>query len=402
MTETLAMRGGRPAAPKGLVRRPWPPIPEAVFERVLEVLDSHELTGNFAPMVTELQERWGEIHDSMCLATNSGTAAIHCALYALDIRPGDEVIVPAISFSGTVQPILALDAKPVFVDVDPVTFNMDASKLEEVVTDATKVIMPVHLHGQMCDMDPIMEFAEGYVIHVIEDACQAHLARYHSKLAGTLGTFGCFSLNAAQALPGGEGGLLISKDPNLMIDADLFRNYGEHVVSGQRGYVSTGLGLNYPLHELPAAVALGHLDSLADNIQRGICNAGILDEALVEIPGFTAPLVAPNRVHTYHKYRVLFDAEKLGINASSTHIRKTIVDALRAEGVGCCTWQIEPVPAWPLFGESREKYPNASHILDNSFIVGTEGQSLAAQSVELMQAWGRGLQKVARSLKALY
>ena len=177
---------------------------------------------------------------------NSGTDALHIALRALDIGAGDEVITVAFTFVATTEAIGIVGAKPVFVDIDKDTFNLDASKLEAAITPRTKAIIPVHLYGQPCDMDTIMAVAKKHNLHVIEDCCQAIGALYKGKMVGTFGDFGCLSFYPTKNLGGmGDGGLLMTSDEKLRDRAVALRNHG-----GAIRYHHDEIGVNSRLDEI--------------------------------------------------------------------------------------------------------------------------------------------------------
>ena len=187
MKNKLAIHGGPSIVPDGL-KNIWPEITQADKDAVLGVLESNILTGGVhGPEAAELETEWARYNDSkFALAFNSGTAALHTALFAAGVEPGDEVITSAFSFSGSYNPVLQQHAIPIFVDIDPRTFNLDVNQIENKITSRTKVIMPVHIHGLPADMDEVCSLAEKHRLVVVEDACQAHGATYKGKNAGTI------------------------------------------------------------------------------------------------------------------------------------------------------------------------------------------------------------------------
>ncbi len=178
---------------------------------VMRVIDSAQFV--LGPEVAAFEERFAAYCDvKHCLAVNSGTSALHLALLAAGIGPGDEVITVSMTFVATTAAILYSGAKPVFVDVDPVTWTMDPALIEAAITPRTKAILPVHLHGLMADMDPIMEIARRHDLVVIEDAAQAHGAEYKGRRAGSIGDLGCFSFYPGKNLGAyGEGGAVVTQ-----------------------------------------------------------------------------------------------------------------------------------------------------------------------------------------------
>jgi dTDP-4-amino-4,6-dideoxygalactose transaminase len=229
MSEKLAISGGTPVLQRSDYQN-WPIITDDDRRLVNEVLDSGILAGGTAPQVTALEKEWAEYTGAKyCLTTTSGTAALHMALAAVGVGPGDEVITSAFTFLASASCALHQNAIPVFVDIDLRTYNMDPDKLEAAINDRTKVIIPVHIQGLPADMDPIMKIAQKHNLFVIEDACQAHGATYKGKKVGPIGHIGTFSLNNFKNLPGGEGGLFITDDEALLKKGMLIRCFGDEI-----------------------------------------------------------------------------------------------------------------------------------------------------------------------------
>ena len=271
----LAIHGGRPTVAKQHV--PWPPVTAADRAAVKEVLDAGIFWGPFSAQVKGLQEEWAKyIGTKHCIATNSGTAALHVAVAAAGIGPGDEVITTALTFVASALAVLQQNAIPVFVDIDPDTFCLDPAKIESRITERTKAIIPVHLHGQPADMDEINAIARKHKLTVIEDACQAHGAFYKGRKVGTLGQMAAFSLNGSKNLPGGEGGLFNTDSDTLKIAADKVKSLGEFIEEGvERDYNAFEVGWMYRYSELNAAFARSKLKSLDAENEVRRKNAGI-------------------------------------------------------------------------------------------------------------------------------
>ena len=194
---------------------------------IAQVVDSgHFVLG---PQVAAFEERFAAYCGAKhCMALNSGTSALHLALLAAGIGPGDEVITVSMTFVATTAAILYCGAKPVFVDVDPDTWTMDPKLIEAAITPRTKAILPVHLHGLMADMDPIMEIARRHGLVVIEDAAQSHGAEYKGRRAGSIGDVGCFSFYPGKNLGAyGEGGAVVTNNPDLARTVALLRDWGQ-------------------------------------------------------------------------------------------------------------------------------------------------------------------------------
>ncbi|MCK4793378.1 MAG: DegT/DnrJ/EryC1/StrS family aminotransferase, partial [Desulfobacteraceae bacterium] len=256
MCAKLAIGGAKQTVPSGL-QKAWPPITQEDKDAVMQVLDRGILWGPMEEEVLGLQKDFSNyVGAKHALVVNSGTAALHAAVVACGIGPGDEVITPAYSFWATSQAVMAHNAIPVFVDIDPDSMNMDPEKIEEKITDKTKALLPVHVHGLCADMYPIMEIAKKQGLRVIEDAAQAAGAKYKGKNAGVLGDIACFSLNGSKNLPAGEGGIVTSNDDELMDRARKMAMFGEKAVpKGMiRLYDAEIMGFNYRNNEMADAL----------------------------------------------------------------------------------------------------------------------------------------------------
>jgi dTDP-4-amino-4,6-dideoxygalactose transaminase len=341
-------------------QRSWPDIRPEDRAAVVAVLDRGILGGVGAPESTALEAEWARfVGRSEALLFNSGTAAIHAALYAIGLQPGDEVITTAFTFSGTYQPILHQLAIPVFVDIDPRTHNLDVRQIEAKIGERTRAIMPVHIQGLPCDMDEILEIARRHDLFVVEDACQAHGATYHDRQVGTFGAIACYSLNSSKILQGGEGGLLVADDPELLQRARRLRTFGEDIpelgrLTGWnfRPYTVHSVGWNYRHQEMPAAMARSQLQRLPEYLAIGRRNAAYLTDRLSTIPGITPPYLPPDRTSTNYLYRVRLNPAELGQgHVEPTEFRDAIGKALMAAGVGVELWQTVPAPMFPVFQE---------------------------------------------------
>jgi dTDP-4-amino-4,6-dideoxygalactose transaminase len=422
MIEQLAAAGGTPAVPEGAHRR-WPDLREEDREAVLRVLDSGVLCGPNAPEITALQREWADyLGVEYCLALNSGTAALHCSCAAVGLEPGDEVIVPAFTFIASAMAVVHQGAVPVFCDVDPRTYNLDPARVEERITERTRALMPVHLHGLPAEMDALLAIAERHGLAVIEDAAQAHGATYHGRKTGTLADCAGFSLNATKNLSGGEGGLFVTDDPVGFEAARRLSVFGEDVPPTQqgqfRGYWSHAVGWNYRNQELSSALARSQLRRLDEYNAIAQANAAILDDGLAALGGVAPPRVPDGSTHVYHKYRVRLDPRELGFDEPPTELRDRVVQALRAEGVEAVLWQVHPLPAYPAFrrrlapwhadraGEELRpwdprEFPEASRLLDVSLILGSETMPLFIQERPLMERYVEAFAKVLSNLDRL-
>jgi perosamine synthetase len=349
----LAVAGGSPAVPPDCHRH-WPEITPADRRALDRVLDRGELWGPNAPEVSALQQEWADYCGTRhCVVTNSGTAALHCAVVAACVRPGDEVIVPAFSFVATPMAVLQHGAVPVFCDIDPLTHTIDTRAIEAKLTDRTRAIMPVHVHGLPADMAEIRRLAERHGLAVIEDAAQAHGATYRGAKAGSLGDCAGFSLNGSKNLSAGEGGLFVTNDDDAFVAARRLAIFGEDTPStgpGQyRAYWSHGVGWNYRSHELTAALARSQLRRLDDYNRTAQRNARLLNARLGDLPGIRAPHVPDDRSCVFYRYRIRIDPDEIGFEGRPLELRDRLLWALQAEGVAASLWQLRPLPAQPLF-----------------------------------------------------
>jgi perosamine synthetase len=351
MSDKLAIDGGTPVLTRKDFKN-WPIIGPDERRLVNEVLDRGIVAGGTAPQVKALEQEWAAYTGSKhCLTTCSGTAALHMALAAVGVGPGDEVITSAFTFLASASCAIHQNAIPVFVDIDPRTYCMDPEQLEGAITPRTKAIIPVHIQGCPADMDPILAIARKHKLFVIEDACQAHGALYKGKKVGTLGDIGTFSLNNFKNLCGGEGGLFITNSEEYLDKGVLIRCFGDEVdeVSRRRVYNASILGYMYRNQELPAALTRGQLLHLDEHNRVRIGNANYLSAALSGIPGVIPPFCPPDGTHVYFMYNVRFDPKKAGVSAEPRKFRIAVEKALYAEGMLIGQWQTMPVPAQDLF-----------------------------------------------------
>lgn len=233
------------------------------------------------------------------VAVNSGTSALHLALLAAGVGPGDEVITVPMTFVATVAAIRYTGARPVLVDIDPRTYTMDASRLEEAITPATKAVIPVHLYGHVADMDPIFDIARHHALTVIEDAAQAHGAEYKGRRSGSLSDFGCFSFYPTKNLGAcGEGGIVTVNDPDHDKTLRMLRNWGQ---ADRNNHVLRGF--NYRMDGIQGAVLRVKLRKLQEWNEARREHAAQYDRLLVDT-GVVTPPAMPYAHHVYHLYAI--------------------------------------------------------------------------------------------------
>lgn len=214
------------------------------------------------PFVSQFEEKFARyVGTKKAISTQSGTAALHMALHELGIGKGDEVIVPVLTFVATVNPVVYVGAKPVFVDVDRQTWNIDVTKIEQSITKKTKAIIPVHLYGNPCDMATIMDIAKRHRLYVIEDATESLGAMYTDKHTGTLGDLGCFSFNGNKTITTGGGGMVVG---NNVKHIDHIKFLVNQARDESRGYYHPEVGFNYRMTNVEAAIGLAQMERLSD------------------------------------------------------------------------------------------------------------------------------------------
>jgi perosamine synthetase len=302
-----------------------PFIGEDEKKAVLEVLESGMLVQG--PRAARLEEKFAAIcHTKYAIATSSGTTALHVALLTHEIGPGDEVITTPFTFLASVNAILYVGARPVFVDVEEDTFNINPSLIEASITTKTKAILPVHLYGYPCNMEEITRIAEKYGLVIIEDACQAVGAKFLDQPVGSFGT-GCFSLYATKNIMAVEGGMITTNEEFLAQRCRMIRNHGM-----QRRYFHDMLGYNFRISDLHAAIGLVQIDRLQYFNEARARNASFFDSHLRSVK---TPQVRPGYEHVWHQYTIRVDGGR---------DRDAAVNKLNEGGIG--TGIFYPVPAY--------------------------------------------------------
>ena len=409
--EKLAILGGRPAVTLDYTKVATLPLcsPKGI-EQVNILMEKGEISQS--PIVQKFVDRFATYTDATyVLCTNNGTAALDSALFAVGVRPGDEVIVPSYTFWASVTPILSQHAVPIFCEVDPNTFCISPQDVENRITEKTKAIMVVHVWGNPCDMDGIMQVAKRHGIKVIEDCSHAHGATYRGRKVGTIGDVGCFSLQGSKTLPAGEGGILITNDRECYERAvalghyELIPNLPQD--SPYRQYALTGMGHKYRVHPFAIALADSQLDELESRnaIRQKYAlsfEQGIADIAVVRSQQVNAEA---HRVYSYHYFA--FDSDSAdGLNAY------VFLKALRAEGVACGYCGYGRLPHAPLFlqcgadGECKPLYPQAEqslpvteHLATNTFLGAPRFETECPQ---LVDQYVEAYHKVVQNLDAVH
>lgn len=278
-----------------------PIIGEEEIENVVEVLKSGMIAQG--PKVMEFEEKFANwIGAKYGIATNSGTSALHVALLACGIGEGDEVITTPFTFIASGNAIVYTGATPVFADIDLDTYTIDPDKIEDLITDKTRAILPVQLYGQAADMDKIREIAEKHDLKIIEDAAQAHGAEYNGEKVGTLGDMACFSFYPTKNMTTSEGGMITTNDEELAKKAQMFRAHG-----ASERYHHDEIGYNFRMTDIAAAIGLAQLNVIDEFNNKRISNANYLNEQLKDVEGIVIPKSPDNYKHVYHQYTILVE-----------------------------------------------------------------------------------------------
>jgi dTDP-4-amino-4,6-dideoxygalactose transaminase len=347
----LAIRGGKSVRSKPFSS--WPLWNEKEQTELLKVLKSgnwsyharkHEKQGEFA-------ERFARFHDAKYgICTNSGAAALEVSLRAAGVKPNDEVIVPALTFTATASAALLIGAVPVFVDVDPDSYCIDVGKFKDAISQKTRAVIPVHLYCNIANMDEIMAIANKNDLVVVEDCAHAHGSQWRGKGIGSIGTLGCFSFQQTKIMTAGEGGIITTNDEKLEEFCTSLVDCGR--VRKDDKYAQNTLGWNYRMTEFQAAVLLGQLERLPDQLLKREKNAGYLSSQLAKVEGIKPP-VKDGRVTRQSYYYYIM---KYCQNSFENVPRNRFMAALYFEGIPCEPIY-EPVYQSPLFTLERGKWP---------------------------------------------
>ncbi len=324
-----ALLGGTPVHQGGWPG--WPDWREAWEPEIVDVLRSGRwCCSGGGGQVAEFETAYAKLLGAKrCVATASGTTALITALHVMGVDAGDEVITSPYTFVATYNTILMHKALPVFADTDPASLTMDPASIESRITPRTRAIVPVHIYGMPCDMDPINAIAKKHNLAVIEDACQAWLAEYKGRKCGTLGDLGCFSFQNSKHIPAGEGGAVTGNSEELLDRCQAYHNCGR--ASGTfKGSGCFTRGTNCRMTHYQAALLLLQIDKLVAETQRRQENADRLTAGLKEIPGIRPVRLPEESRAVWHLYAFRYDASEFNGLPRDKFIR-----ALRAEGVPC-------------------------------------------------------------------
>lgn len=342
MKDTLAIHGGNKTVTRNFN---WPVFDESDIAVVTDVARSGQW-GNpdCSGLVDKFEREFASyVGSRYALTCANGSVALRLALIACGVRPGDEVIIPPYTFIATATIVIESNCVPVFVDIDPDTYNLDPRKIEAAITSKTKAIIPVHFAGQACAMDEIMVIAKKHKLRVIEDAAHAHGGEYKGQKLGSIGDAGCFSFQSSKNLNSGEGGIVVTDDEELFDMMNSLRNVGR--VKGGQWYEHHYLGCNYRITQFQAALLSSQLLRLDDQTRKRDDNGRLLARLLETIEGIS-PLRrgAHETLHTYHLF--IFRYDKSRFNGLS---KREFAEALAAEGVPAFMGYPKPIYEQPVF-----------------------------------------------------
>lgn len=362
----LAVNGGEPVRKDFLpLSRPW--IGAEEKQEVMDTLNGVWLSRG--PKVSQFEENFKSYtRANHAIAVCSCTAALHVSLVAAGVKEGDEVITSPITFPATTNAVLYERATPVLVDVDPRTFNIDPDLIEKRITPRSKAIIPVHIAGQPCDMNRIMEIANRHHLVVIEDAAHAVGARYGEQHVGTIGDAGCFSFYASKNLVTGDGGMITAADDKFAEFARVISLHGMSTSAWKR-YSKDGTpnwelvypGFKYNMTDIEASLGIHQLRKVEQITSLREKWSNVYDKLLADIPEITLPHRAPGRRHACHLYIVTLNLDRLTVS------RDQFMQRLKAENIGCgihfVSVHLQPYYQ-ERFGYKRGDYPNAAWLSD--------------------------------------
>ena len=340
-------------------------LDEGDIEAVVDVLRSDWLTTG--PTVPEFEHAVAEyVGASEGVAVSSGTSALHAAAYAAGIGPGDEVIVPAMTFAASANCVVFQGGTPVFVDVRPDTLLMDPAQVEAKVTPSTKAIIAVDYAGQPCDYDAFQEMARRRGLTLIDDACHALGAAYHGQKVGSLADLNVFSFHPVKHITTGEGGMVTTNDARLAQRMRLFRNHGITTDFRERErqeswyYEMVDLGYNYRITDIQCALGISQMKKLDAFVARRQAIAASYDKALSAVPGITPLGRAYASTHAFHLYVVLLDHEEMRVS------RSVVFQAMRNGGVGVNVHYI-PVHVHPYYQRRFGTGPGLCPVAESAY-----------------------------------
>jgi dTDP-4-amino-4,6-dideoxygalactose transaminase len=336
-----------------------PQIGDEEIEAVVKVLKSGILTHGLGagPMVTQFEKAYAKfVEAKQAIAVNSGTAALHLAIAAVGVKPGDEVILPSFTFVATAEVIVAIGAKPVFIDINPETYNISVEEIEKAITKKTRAIVPVDLYGLSADVKPIREIADKHGLKIVEDAAQAHGASYMGKPPGTFADVACWSFYASKNMTTGEGGMITTNDEKLAEKIRFMRSHGE-----AEKYKSIMLGYNYRMPEIEAAIGCVQLKRLPEFLAKRRKNAKKLAERLGDAKALQLPKESKGYKHSWYLFTVR-------LKNARREKRDKVVKELKRKEIGAEVYYSNPIHLMPFYKKFRKhKLPETESAAEQVF-----------------------------------
>jgi perosamine synthetase len=340
-------------------------IDESDINALVDVLRSDWLTTG--PIVQAFEDALAEVAGAKyAVAVSNGTAALHAAVYALEIGPGDEVIVPPMTFAASANAVVFQGGTPVFVDVEPDTLLIDPQQVEAKITPRTKAIVPVDYAGQPCNYEALTAIAERHGLALLADAAHALGGTYQERRVGSLADLTTFSFHPVKAITTGEGGLITTDNEKLAQRMRVFRNHGittDHRQRAEKGswfYEMVDLGYNYRLTDIQCALGLSQLRKLSEWTLRRQAIARRYDEAFADLPEVELLACRADSSHAYHLYVIMLNLEQLTVD------RSTVFAALRAEGIGANVHYI-PVHLQPYYQQHFGTGPGLCPVAESAY-----------------------------------
>ena len=338
------------------INRPW--IDNEEKQEIIKVIDENALTSAARDGGKRVQDFESSLREFLnvkhVVSVNSGTAALHAALLALDIKTDDEVLLPSFTFVATANAVVASGAKPVFVDINTKDYTIDLQDLKKKISRKSKAIIPVHLYGHPADLTEINEIANQHSIYIIEDACQSLGSTYKNKQTGTFGKMGCFSMYASKVLTAGEGGAIVTNEDKIADTLKMIRNHGM-----VEGYDTRVLGLNYRLPELSAAIAkiqMKKLKTILDLRRRNSLLLSDLLETIIKKYNIQIPQEDKIKKFNWYLYTLAFNgSNNLPLR---DHVKKKLIE----NGIGVAVYYDPPVHKTPFY----QKFSSLNDDLQNT------------------------------------
>lgn len=354
-----------------------PLIGKKDIDNVIECLNTGWISSS-GKFIDEFEKSWSEYCGMKYgVAVSNGSTALHIALACLDIKEGDEVIMPTFTIISCANAIILNNAKPVLIDSDPITFTIDTSKIEEKITEKTRAIMVVHIYGHPCDMDPILKIAEKYNLYIIEDAAEAHGARYKNRIAGSFGDISCFSFYANKIVTTGEGGMVLTNNSCFAEKAKSFRNL---CFKKEKRFYHEEIGFNFRITNMQAAIGVAQVERIEENISKKRWIAKKYNEFLSDLSNIILPAEMEWAKNVYWMYGVVLKDK----NLNNEEVSKALLE-----------YGIETRPFFlgmhqqPVFKKMGlfidENYPIAENLAEKGFYL-PSGLSLTEKEIKYISS----------------